>query len=266
MFDWNYYPGIDFSYSLSDKLKLISSANWSGRLPSYTELYYSDPSNQGNKNLLAEKATNYEIGTKYIGSSLFMQTAVFYRFGTNIIDWVKTNPTDKWQSNNTTNINTYGLEFSLKWNHEPKSEGNFCIKSFGFNYNFISMDKSSGEYLSKYVLDYLKNSANFFITYQLFKKITANCQFTFQDRNGTYLPYNYNISAYDPAKAYTPVYLIDLKISYRTKISELFLQAKNILDEKNQDIENVQLPGRWISGGLIINLRFNKKKQENKID
>ena len=96
----------------------------------------------------------------------------------------------------------------------------------------------------------------------IFKKITASWQYNFQLRNGSYLPYNQETSSYETAKSYEPLHLLDLKITYQRKAFEIWVQAKNILDKDQQNIENVKLPGRWISGGIVMNVNFNRQKSE----
>jgi len=265
MFEWNFYPGIDAIFAAGEKFKIFGSANWSGRVPSYTELYYISKTDSGNINLKPEKAVTYELGTKYTGKHLFIQSAVFYRLSNNMIDWVKYTPQGLWVSSNITNVNTYGFDFSAKWDVQSQFGEESFIKSIGFNYSYVSMDKSVGEYVSKYVLDYLKHSADVSITHKIVKNLSAGWQFNLQDRNGTYLPYNTENKVFDPAQDYKPLFLLDLKLSYKYKFTEVFIQAKNILDQDQQNIENVRLPGRWISGGVSANLNWAaKNKNQNK--
>ena len=80
-----------------------------------------------------------------------------------------------------------------------------------------------------------------------------------QFRNGNYLPFNQENQTFEPSKPFSPVYLLDLKIQYQYKFADFFVQVKNILDQEQQNIENVQLPGRWISGGINLSLNFGKK-------
>jgi iron complex outermembrane receptor protein len=262
MFDWNFYPGIDMLYIAKEKLRFMASANWSGRLPSYTDLYYVGPSNKGNIKLSPEKATTYEIGAKYIDSSFLIQSAVFYRQGKDIIDWTKENPDSLWQSSNITHLNSYGYEFSAKWNLKSSFGEDFFIKTINLNYSYINADKSSDNYISKYALDYLKHDIGFSLTHVVYKKIIAGWQYNYQLRNGTYLPYNQNNKVYEPAQEYQPIHLLDLKIAYQGKSMELWVQAKNIFDIEQQNIENVRLPGRWISGGVILRLDLFKGQKQ----
>ncbi len=258
MYNWNFYPGVDMSYKLNTNWHALLSVNWSGRLPSYTDLYYVGPGNQGNIELVPEKSTNCELGAKYITPLLMIQSAIFYRQGKDIIDWVKLNPADKWQSSNITNINTIGYEFSAKFILKEKFGDQFPVKNISFNYTYLDENKSSSNYNSKYVLDYLRHNAGFTINHAIVKNLSATWQFNFQIRNGTYYPYNQVSKLWETAKLYEPLYLLDLKIIYQYRNFDFFLQGKNILDQDQQNIENVQLPGRWISGGIIINIRFEK--------
>jgi len=227
-------------------------------LPSYTDLYYVGPSNQGNIKLVPEKSINYEIGAKYFTPMIMIQSAVFYKQGRDIIDWVKLNPADKWESSNITNLNTFGFEISTKIVLKNKFGDQFPVKYLALNYTYVDVDKSSSNYTSKYALDYLRHNAGFSINHNILKNLSATWQFNFQARNGTYIPYNQETKVWETAKAYEPLYLLDLKINYQFRNFDFFLQGKNILDQDQQNIENVQLPGRWISGGIVANIRFGK--------
>ncbi|MDF1548315.1 MAG: TonB-dependent receptor, partial [Bacteroidales bacterium] len=85
MFDWNFYPGIDLSLNINPNFKLIASASRSGRIPTYTDLYYVGPTNIGNPDLKTETANTFEFGSKYITKTLIIQSAIFFRQGNNII-------------------------------------------------------------------------------------------------------------------------------------------------------------------------------------
>ncbi len=256
MFYWNFYPGLDLSFSVNKELKLIASANWSGRVPSYTELYYIGGDSEGNENLKAEKAISFEIGGKYMGNSFFIQSSLFYRKGDNIIDWVRANANNNWKSNNLTNINTIGFDFlakiDLKKGVNNQSPFNFIL----LNYTYLDMDLKSEEVFSRYVLDYLRHNASLTLNHNIIKRLTANWQFNFQFRNGNYTPFSLENNAWETPIAYEPLYLLDLKLNYKLEQFTIFAQVKNLLDIKNQNVENVFLPGRWISCGLIWDLKL----------
>lgn len=259
MFNWNLYPGLDVSYRISDNWHSMFSVNWSGRVPSFTDLYYVGPGNEGNLSLKPEKSINYELGAKYITNQFVLQTALFYRMGYHIIDWVKLEPGDLWKSNNITSINTFGLEINSKIFLNKIIGDKFPVKYIIFNYSYIDMGKNQSTFTSKYVLDYLRHNAGFTLYHQIVKNLSASWQFNFQYRNGSYLPYNNELQIWEPALNYKPVFLFDGRISYKIGVFESYIQLKNIFDQMQQNVENVQLPGRWFSGGISVNLSFVNK-------
>ncbi len=257
MFDWNFYPGINLNYSLNESLNIISSVNWSGRVPSYTELYYNAGDSKGNINLKAEKANTYEVGAKYSRKSFFIQSAVYYRKSKNIIDWTRKDKTEKWQARNISDIDAVGFDFISRWNPKEVFSDKFPINYILFNYSYINMDRNSYDFSSKYILDYLKHNVSLSINYDIItENLTASWQANFYHRNGTYKPYING--EYRANKEYKPTFLLDLKLNYKMKMVNVFAQVKNIFDTKNQAIENVSLPGRWISGGISVNFDFKK--------
>lgn len=264
MFGWNFYPGIDALYVIGDKLRLVSSVNWSGRIPSFTDLYYVGPTNKGNIDLLPEKAISSEIGLKYKSGIISGQSAVFYRQGRQIIDWVKYHKDSLWESSNITEIDTWGFEMSLKFDFNSKYGKDFFIKTLNIAYTYLSADKNSDIFISKYVLDYLRHHLNFSVTHQIRDFLTLNWSITFQDRNGSYLPYNQLTKSFDPARDFKPFFLADIKLAYNRKPFEFYIQLKNIFNIKTQNIENVELPGRWTIAGITFDVDLFKEKQEQK--
>ncbi|RLD75341.1 MAG: vitamin B12 receptor [Bacteroidetes bacterium] len=256
-FGWNFYPGVDLSYLVIKHLSLMVSANMSGRLPSFTDLYYVGPTNIGNKDLFVEKALTYELGTKYINHFLVIQSAIFKRYGTNIIDWVKQNPEDLWESNNITHVDAVGFEFSAKFSIRSVITTNFPVNYIRFNYSYIDMNKNSSEYISKYVLDFLQHNLSFTMEHNLYKKLKASWKFQYRKRNGTFIPYDQEAGGWLNPEEYKAVWLLDLRMFYQLKNIKLYVEGSNLLDLKYQDIENVSLPGRWLRVGLSIN--FNLK-------
>ena len=250
MFDWHFYPGIDINYELTNKIKLFSTVNYSGRLPSFTDLYYVGPTNIGNENIKPENSLTYELGTKYITNNISIQTSIYRREGKNIIDWVKINETDLWQSNNITNVNSNGFEFTgkIKFN-------DLFIKYINLSYSYIDMEKNSNKYISKYVLDYLKHKIILNINNKIYKKLFFSSNFSYNERKGKYIPYINE--QYQEEENYKPIFLIGAKLYWKSNNYNIYIEGTNLKDIKYMDIANIELPGRWIKGGIIIN--FNIK-------
>ncbi len=254
VFGWNIYPGIDLGYSISSNFKLTTSANFSGRLPSFTELYYVGPTNLGNANLKVEKAFTYEAGLKYTNSYIIIQSSVFRRLGNNIIDWVKQNPADLWQPQNITKINATGLEFSAILKLRALNLQNLPLNYIRINYAYTQLGKNSGEFISKYALDYLIHNFNISFEHNIYKNIKASWQFQYRKRNGSYIPYDSEQGQWLSPENYKDIYLLNAKLFYSNQKLNIFAEGSNLLNLKYQDIENVELPGIWLKAGISLKL------------
>jgi vitamin B12 transporter len=55
-FDGNFFPGIDIGYQVSKHFRTYANVGKTYRIPTYTDLYYSDPNTLGNEDLKQEEA------------------------------------------------------------------------------------------------------------------------------------------------------------------------------------------------------------------
>ncbi|MCF6241690.1 MAG: TonB-dependent receptor [Bacteroidales bacterium] len=261
VFAWNFYPGIDLGYAVNRNFKLSASANFAGRIPSFTELYYVGPTNTGNSELKVEKSFTYETGIKYFNKFAIIQAAIFRRLGSNIIDWVKQNPDDLWKPENITHVNATGIELSANFKLKKLNFANFPVNYVRINYAYTQLDKNSGNYISKYALDYLVHNFNISLGHNIYKNIKASWVFQYRKRNGTFIPYDSEQGIWLNAENYKAIYLLNFKLHYSAKHLKVFTEANNLFNIKYQDIENVALPGIWIKAGVSYKLNlFSKNK------
>nr|WP_320120022.1 TonB-dependent receptor [uncultured Marinifilum sp.] len=251
---FNFYPGVDVSYQLKEKLKWYASLNHSLRMPTFTDLYYAGPTNIGNADLEPEEATTWESGFKYNNRLFRAHASIFYRKGTNMIDWVKMNAEDKWQSQNLTDINTLGLEFSAQLYPKAIWGKNFPLKSLKMTYAYLNMDKSSDEFISLYVLDNLKHKLSLTSDYRIWGNLGSSMSVSYQNREGGYVYYDKTNSTYGEERSYSPFWLMDARIYYQKPKYTVYAEASNILDKEYYDRGNITQPGRWIRVGVKLNL------------
>ncbi len=255
-FDWKAYPGIDFSYQITKKIKFIGSVNESMRVPTYTDLYYSSATNIGNPNLKPETSLTYELGAKYLGNAIDFHLVAFRREGKNLIDWVKYPDSTKWESKNITKVNTNGIEVSANVNCLKLTKNkHFFIDNFSLSYSYLDATKVENAFVSKYVMDYLVHKADFSLKHKIYKNFFAVWNLSYQDRNGTYLEYETGNE-----KKYLPILLVNPKIVWQYHSLQTYVEASNILNTDYYDYGNIKMPGRWISGGLKLDLNLNQKK------
>ncbi len=251
---WNFYPGIDLGWNFTTYLKWYASINSSLRIPTFTDLYYSSPTNIGNAALKPEEAVAYESGLKYQGKGIEGHFAYFHRKGKNMIDWIKKPNETIWYAQNITELNTNGLEFSAKINTRKLFDAEEVIQTINITYSWLNQDKKSGDFDSKYVLDYLKHKFDIGLTHGIIRNIGATWQVSYRDRNGTYT--NWEGSKYGTEMEYKPFVLIDSRLHWSKKGTNLYLEVSNLLDKTYYDFGNIPLPGRWVRVGVVRQFSF----------
>lgn len=109
-------PTISAGFWLKAGWKLKGSVGRAFRLPTYTDLYYSDPATVGNPNLQPETAWSYEGGLQWDqGGRLSIDVTAFQRRETNDIDYVRSSPSDLWHAENIAQVNFTGAETTVQW-------------------------------------------------------------------------------------------------------------------------------------------------------
>ncbi len=99
------------------------------------------------------------------------------------------------------------------------------------------MDRTTGKYESKYLLDYLRHQLIISINHNIPFGIKQMWFFRFEER--------VNFSSY---------LIIDSQINKQINNFYFFIRATNLLNKQYSDFAGLPLPGRWISVGLNYNL------------
>lgn len=107
-------PSLAGGYWLSSRLKLHADAGSAFRLPTFTDLYYSDPSTVGNPYLRPEHAWSFEGGLYLALGRESLDVVVFRRFDRDVIDYVRANANDLWHAENIDNLDFTGVQATLR--------------------------------------------------------------------------------------------------------------------------------------------------------
>ena len=241
----NFTGGINAERRFAGKFKITTSVNSAMRLPTYTELYYKGAGYIPPTTTLApEKAVTVEIGAQYRDAA---NLCLFHRRGRNILDWVKLQTDDPWESANITEMNTTGAELTATWR----------IKNFGWLDRvqltglWQTQDKHSDRYISKYVQDYLRFKITGIVEHRIvLPELTANWRLMLQNRAGTYNDFDDN----NKPVPYPTLFLANVKINYALKQFAAFVVFENIFDTKYMDIGNLRQPGLWIKTGITARI------------
>ena len=159
------FPGIDIGWQISPKLRLYANSGATFRIPTFTDLYYSDRTTLGNANLKPEEATSSEVGVRFFSPKVSFSFTFFSRKAKNLIDYVKNGKEDNipFKAENIQQINTSGIDFELT--HRIKI--NSLIHEFKISYSYLENNlKNDGYNFSRYSINNdLKN--HFVSNYQL---------------------------------------------------------------------------------------------------
>jgi len=244
---FEFFPNINLAYWLTNHLKAFASWNNATRMPTFTDLYYSDPTHEGNPNLQPEKSESFELGVKYAQSWMNASLTGFYTNGNNLIDWIKENADDPvWKSQNLTTINNTGLEANVSLLLQKMIPA-LTSTRLNLGYMHINQTKKSGDYYSGYVMDYLRHKFTAGLSHPVYKGLSADWQFRWQKREGTYTKYengNYLEETY-PAFA-----LLDVKVNWKINSMNIYLSINNLFNQSYYDLGNLPQPGFWAVSGM----------------
>jgi iron complex outermembrane recepter protein len=221
-------PTVSAGYWLKAGWKLKGSLSHAFSLPSYTDLYYSDPDNLGNPNLQPETAWSYEGGVLWDqGGRYKAEATVFERRERNDIDYVRSSPTDIWHAANIDRLNFTGVETSLQVRLPRRQALNIA-------YTAIHGAQQALDGLeSKYVFNYPAQDA--VVSWQGI--LPGN--FLARSRLGV-------VSRYDS----DPYALWDLAVAREFPHVAAHLGFSNLTDTQYQEIQGVAMPGRSVVFGL----------------
>tara|TARA_B100000767_G_scaffold273442_2_gene303563 strand:- start:2806 stop:4629 length:1824 start_codon:yes stop_codon:yes gene_type:complete len=179
-FKFHAFPGLDLGIQLSDQLKAYGNLGITYRIPTYTDLYYSDQTTEGNPYLKPEEAFAQEIGLKYNSGKFTTSVAIFNRDATNLIDYIKPDiATTKYTATNITKVKTRGFEVNTAYRFKIKEYN----QNLSFGYNFLDDDiLDQNKELSRYSLNTLKHQFITRFTSKLFKNIRQNIIYKYAER------------------------------------------------------------------------------------
>ncbi|UKM65298.1 TonB-dependent receptor [Flavobacteriaceae bacterium GSB9] len=236
--DFKFYafPGLDVGLKITDKLKAYGNIGYTYRIPTYTDLYYNDPSTSGNPNLEVEEAFAQEIGLKYFTPRFSGSLAVFNRDAQNLIDFVRLNTSETiFTATNITEVNTKGLEVDAAYHFKLVN----YKQTLALGYNFMEDDiLNQNKDLSRYSLNTLKHHFTTRLSTQWFKNVSQNIVYKHAERT---TGDSYNVW--------------DASLAVNLNQLEFTLTASNIFNTEYIEAGFVPMP----PSNVLFGLRYNFK-------
>jgi outer membrane cobalamin receptor len=220
-------PSLSGSWWILPRLRLRSAVGRAFRIPTFTELYYRDPNNEATPTLKPESAWSAELGTDFVPATNWLASFTFFsRKEQNVIDWIRSVPTEKWRTHNIRNLHSDGFEVGV-------------VRSFGTqsrletHYSRISMDAGAIDYISKYVLDYARHSWSSSVHFPLPLRFQYQQSLSYKKRAD--------------GRSY---WIMNSSLERRFHQLVASVDFKNLLNSQYQEIRGVDMPGRWFVVGL----------------
>jgi iron complex outermembrane receptor protein len=218
------FPGLDLGYNLNSNFKLYSNIGKTYRIPTYTDLYYSDRTTIGNENLNPESAISTELGVKYDTSNVKFTASFFNRNAKNIIDYAKENEEDLWKAVNIGSLNSNGYEFDFSYSFKSFNSL-YSANSISIGYTKIKDNNYvTNINFSRYSLNSIKHHLASNLNLNYIKNINHSIVFKYAERSDKS---NYSV--------------LDSKIMFKKSI---FIYINNILNEQYSETNLVPMPGR----------------------
>jgi iron complex outermembrane receptor protein len=223
-------PNLAGSLRLTDKLKLRASGGYGFRIPTYTDLYYSDPTTIGNPHLKPESAWSGDGGADWAWSRRFsLSITGFYSRQHDAIDYVRASATVPWTAANLSGLHFRGVESSLAW-----LPGKGQTVRIAWTALSGAQDALHG-LQSEYIFNYPVQNMHATWTAPLGHALTVT--------NAVQVARRYGQSAY-------PVW--DASLTHETGRLRPYLRLGNLSNTGYQEISGVAMPGRSISGGVSL--------------
>lgn len=253
-FDNEIFPGVDVAYQLTRNFRPYASYNRSVRFPTYTDLYYNRGGAVGSIDLKPEESDNYEVGMKLFSKYVNGNIALFRREGKNLIDWIRYNGSTTTQASNITSVNINGVEADATFNLKNWLGEESIFEMMRLSYTYMDADTTSRDFESNYVLDFLQHKFSASLQHRVSEKISLSWNATYQERLGGY----YSVDEGQEVE-FEPVFLLDARVTHRSKYFDLFFEVANMFDRTYVDLGNIPQPGRWMRAGISFNTSFGKK-------
>ncbi|MCC7007781.1 MAG: TonB-dependent receptor [Acidobacteria bacterium] len=220
-------PSIAVSTQATSSLRLNASASRGFRIPTFTELYYSDPANLGTPTLTPETSWSLDSGVEWSSLGWTWTVTPFRRWDRNVIDWLRPSPADKWRSTNVRDVAATGVETSL-----AKRWGSGMVR---LSYAGLHVDAPALTLQSKYVLEYARH--------QIGGSLSLPIGQTFR------VALNVDHRRRFDGQAYG---LVGARVTRRFARADVFVDGSNLLNETYHEIVGVAMPGRWVTAGVTL--------------
>ncbi len=221
-------PTAAFAISVRPGVRVRASAGHAFRIPTFTELYYSDPNTLGRADLRAEKGWTLDGGVDWTRGEWSSSLSTFRRWDEDVIDFVRETPAQRFQATNVRDVTATGVEASVmrRWT------GGTLVR---LSYAGLRVDAPALAIASRYLLEYARHQTG----------VSAATGVG----AGVRLAVNIDHRVRRDGQNYA---LAGARLSRTFSRLDVFVDGSNLFDETYREIAGVAMPGRWLSAGVTI--------------
>lgn len=236
-------PEMAGTLRVAKSVKLRASGGYGFRIPTYTDLYYSDPSTRGNASLQPESAWTSDAGVDWAPSTkLILSATGFYSQQHDTIDYVKSAtfpnpylpagcPANIWCAANLNGLHFAGVESLLTW--IPKKSQTVRLAWTGLHGAESALHGLESEYVFNYPVQNIHASWS--------SALGHNFVLT----NAVEIVERYQQTVY-------PVW--NATLTHDAGRLRPYLRFNNLSNTGYQEITGVNMPPRTIMGGVALQL------------
>jgi iron complex outermembrane receptor protein len=223
-------PSVAASLWVAKKVKLRASVERGFRLPTYVDLYYSDPSTVGNPNLKPESAWNVDGGADWYKSDrLTLTLTAFHSIQTDAIDYVRADASVPWQAENLNGVRFTGVDAGVDW--RPRGGQELRVGLTTLEGSQSALNGLQSEYVFNYPVQ------------------NAVAEWIGQWKNGLLLRNRVRVVNWF-GRGVAPVW--DASAVYDKGRVQPYVQMTNLSNTGYQEIVGVQMQGRSFVGGVQV--------------
>ncbi|KAA8482889.1 iron complex outermembrane receptor protein [Arcticibacter tournemirensis] len=237
-YGWDIFPGIDAGWQIINQLRIFANIGTGQRLPTFTDLYYTGPTNIGNDQLRPERSLSTEAGLKWSSGRLYASLSGFYRHTSSFIDWIKYRVEAPWEPMNSSQVNTRGVSISADYRlSEVTGASQWGIinrASYTWLSPEVSMENAENA-ISNYAINSLRHQITNTIIINYHNLLSMSLGMRYAERINS---------------ASSGYLLIDNRLSVTPGSVTVYFDANNITNKEYVEAGASPMPGRWFTLGI----------------
>lgn len=227
------YPGVDIGYIINPNHKVFGAVSKGFRIPTFTDLYYTSPTENGNPTLVPENAVSSELGYRFQNHKVLAKISGFIRNTTNGIDWQKDSSSDPWKAVNIAKIHLKGIETEFR--HQL-----FSFMNYRLAYTYLDNHYKDGVTYSRFSLQNLRHQFVAQFDLKFLKFFSNQLIYKYSER--------VNLGSYN---------VLDEQLNFRIKDLNFYVLMNNLTNTKYVETNLVPMPGRWFHIGFTYQIKIN---------